>query len=34
MGDVCVECTGEGVVLIDPVGDPGMTARGAGEAAG
>ncbi len=24
MGDVCVECTGEGVVLIDPVGDPGM----------
>jgi uncharacterized protein (AIM24 family) len=23
-GDVCVECTGEGVVLIDPVGDPGM----------
>jgi hypothetical protein len=24
MGDVCVECTGEGVVLIDPVGDPGI----------
>jgi Flp pilus assembly protein TadD len=24
MGDVCVECTGEGVVLVDPVGDPGM----------
>jgi uncharacterized protein (AIM24 family) len=24
MGDVCVECTGEGVVLVDPVGDPGI----------
>ncbi len=23
MGEVCVECTGEGVVLVDPVGDPG-----------
>jgi len=22
MGEVCVECTGEGVVLVDPVGDP------------
>jgi hypothetical protein len=26
MGEVCVECTGEGVVLIDPAGDPAMTA--------
>ena len=24
MGEVCVECTGEGIVLIDPVGDPGL----------
>jgi uncharacterized protein (AIM24 family) len=23
MGDVCVECTGEGIVLVDPGGDPG-----------
>jgi hypothetical protein len=22
MGDMCVECTGEGVVLVDPIGDP------------
>jgi len=22
MGEVCVECTGEGVVLVDPIGDP------------
>ena len=24
MGDVCIECTGEGVVLVDPIGDPGI----------
>jgi hypothetical protein len=24
MGDVCVECTGEGVVLVDPAGLPGL----------
>jgi len=32
MGDVCIECTGEGIVLVDPVGDPGppaITARAA-----
>jgi hypothetical protein len=23
MGDMCVECTGEGIVLVDPIGDPG-----------
>jgi hypothetical protein len=23
MGEMCVECTGEGVVLVDPAGDPG-----------
>jgi uncharacterized protein (AIM24 family) len=22
IGDVCVECTGEGVVLVDPIGEP------------
>ena len=27
MGDVCVECTGEGVVLVDPVGDPAGLAK-------
>jgi hypothetical protein len=26
MGEVCVECTGEGVVLVDPAGDPPMLA--------
>ena len=24
MGEVCVECTGEGIILVDPVGDPGI----------
>ncbi|MDB4955910.1 MAG: hypothetical protein JWO36_3479, partial [Myxococcales bacterium] len=24
MGEVCVECTGEGIVLVDPIGDPGQ----------
>jgi uncharacterized protein (AIM24 family) len=32
MGEVCVECTGEGIVLVDPVGDPG-DARAAERAA-
>jgi hypothetical protein len=27
MGDVCVECTGEGVVLVDPLGDPASLAQ-------
>ena len=26
MGEVCVECTGEGIVLVDPIGDPGSLA--------
>jgi hypothetical protein len=26
MGEVCVECTGEGIVLVDPAGDPAMFA--------
>ncbi len=24
MGEVCIECTGEGIILVDPVGDPGL----------
>ncbi len=27
MGGMCVECTGEGVVLVDPVGDPAVLAK-------
>ena len=31
MGGVCVECTGEGIVLVDPVGDPGPTTKPAAQ---
>lgn len=33
MGDMCVECTGEGIVLVDPVGDPGKPAAAKAEPA-